>query len=114
MTPAPVVLSNVHAVIWMVLGILVSIVLPLAVSALKKQGRLEAAGRPPTFGEKIAAAWKRYGGNRYLIVLIAAVFVAGVLVLFLDLKFYTTRDAALAGFGWESLVNKLFGKKDDV
>jgi hypothetical protein len=32
------------------------------------------------------------------------------IVFLLGLKFYTSRDAALAGFAWESLINKLFGK----
>lgn len=103
------VLSFVPAVSWMVLGILISVVLPLAVKALKNKGVLEAAGEPPSFGARVALAWQQYGGNRYVIVLGAAVIVAAVLVFILELKFHTPRDAALAGFGWESLVNKLFG-----
>ena len=49
-------------------------------------------------------------------ILIAAAFVATAIVLLLEPKFYGQRDAVLAGFAWESLVNKLFGgtKEDSV
>jgi hypothetical protein len=109
MNASEALLSFGSAVGWMVVGILISLVLPVAVKALQNKGRLEAAGQSPTLGARVAAAWVQYGGNRYLIVLVAAVVVAAVLVFVLNLQFHTPRDAALAGFGWESLVNKLFG-----
>lgn len=104
------ILSFGEAVTWMVVGILISIVLPLAVKVLQNKGRLEAAGQQPTLAARVALAWRLYGGNRYVAVLGAAVLVAAVLVFVLNLQFHTARDAALAGFSWESLVNKLFGR----
>lgn len=111
MNASEAVLSFVAAVVWMVVGILISIVLPVAVKALQNKGVLERAGATPTLGNRLAAAWVQYGGNRYVIVLGAAIVVAAVLVFVLKLEFHTPRDAALAGFGWESLVNKLFGSR---
>jgi hypothetical protein len=110
--PTTAVLPFTAAVFWMVAGIIISLVLPLAVKAIKGGGRLEENVKAPSLATKLATAWVQYGGNRYLVVLAAAVVVAGVLVFVLDLKFYTPRDAALAGFGWESLVNKLFGSNE--
>lgn len=97
-------------VFWMVIGILISIILPLAVKTLQNKGALEKMGVPPTLGSRIWRAWVEMGGNRYLAVVAAAVFVALSLTFLMDLKFPTPREAALGGFGWESLVNKLFGK----
>lgn len=97
-------------VFWMVVGIIISIVLPLAVKVLQNKGALESMGIEPTIGSRVWRAWVEMGGNRYLAVVAAAVFVAAAVTFLLDLKFPTSREAALGGFGWESLVNKLFGK----
>jgi predicted membrane-bound spermidine synthase len=105
-----VALAPIEATIWVLLGIIVSLVLPLAVRTLQR-ARLEEAS--PLWG-RIAEAWKKYGGNKYLGVLLSATLVAVVLVFLLGLEFYTTRDAALAGFAWESLINKLFGKSQSI
>lgn len=109
----PTALSYGEAVLWFLVGILISIVLPHAVRTLRKRAGLEEKrpGLPPTLIQRISmrvdAAWKQYGGNKYLLLLLAAVLVAVVLVFLLGLQFYTPRDAVLAGFGWESLINKL-------
>lgn len=99
-----------ETVFWMVVGILISIVLPLAVKVLQNKGALESMGVKPTIGSRIWRAWVEMGGNRYVMVVGAAVVVALSLTFLMDLKFPTSREAALGGFGWESLVNKLFGK----
>jgi hypothetical protein len=99
-----------ESVFWMVVGIIISIVLPLAVKVLQNKGALESMGIEPTIGSRIWRAWVEMGGNRYLAVIAAALFVAASVTFLLDLKFPTSREAALGGFGWESLVNKLFGK----
>ncbi len=104
-------LSSFATIVWVLAGILISLVLPVAVKTLQNaRSRLEAV-RKPTLWERIVAAWKQYGGNKYLMIFLAAVVVAVVLVFLLGLQFYTSRDAALAGFAWESLVNKLFVKQ---
>ncbi len=91
---------------WVFLGIILSLVLPVAVRTLQN-AQLESA-KEPSLWERIGAAWKKYGGNRYLRIIFAAALVAAVLVFLLGLKFYTPRDAVLAGFAWESLINKVF------
>jgi hypothetical protein len=107
MEPAPIHLPDLIAIAWVLAGILSSLFLPVAVSTLTKHSRLEDNAPKPGFTERLGNAWRRYGGNKYLALLAAASFVAGVVVFLLGLKFYTARDAALAGFAWESLVNKL-------
>ncbi len=92
---------------WVLAGIIISLLLPLAVRTLRA-AKLEGMEKP-TLGQRFAAAWKNYGGNRYLGIALAATFVAIVLVFLLGLEFFTARDAALAGFAWESLINKLLG-----
>jgi len=106
----PAVLSPTVTIGWVLVGIIISLVLPVAVKTLKSS-RLEGLGAKPSLGERIAAAWDRYGGNRYLGIALAATFVAVVLVLLLGLEFSKSRDAVLAGFAWESLINKLLGGK---
>lgn len=102
-----VTLSKVAATLWLLIGILISLILPVAVSVLRDASqRLE--GRRPTWKQRIVSAWKRYGGNRYLKIFLSAVCVAVALVLLLELEFFKIRDAVLAGFAWESLINKLF------
>lgn len=83
-------------------------VLPVAVRTLRS-AKLEGTEEKPSFWQRVATAWKKYGGNRYLAIAAAAMLVAVVLVFLLGLEFFTARDAALAGFAWESLINKLFG-----
>jgi hypothetical protein len=99
-----------ETVLWMVVGIVISIVLPIAVKVLQNKGVVETMGVPPTITSRIERAWLEMGGNRYLAVVAAAVVVALSVTFLLDLKFPSPNEAALGGFGWESLVNKLFGK----
>ena len=80
--------------------------------ALRK-AKLEGIEKP-SFGQRVAAAWKKCGGNKYLGIVLAAVFVAIVLVFLLGLKFFLARDAALAGFARESLINKLLGSSREL
>lgn len=108
--PPQYILSFNQSVMWMVVGILISIVLPIAIKLLQNKGSLEKRSAPPTLTSRIARAWTELGGTRYTLVVLAAVFVAYVLTFLMNLQFPTPREAALAGFGWESLVNKLFGK----
>ena len=106
----PTILPSIQAILFVLAGIILSIVLPLAVKALQKARGLEKkGGSPPSFGDKIKDAWIRYGGNKYLIILFAGVLIAVVIVFLLGMQFYTPRDAILAGFAWESLLNKTFG-----
>jgi uncharacterized membrane protein len=105
-------LSPVMAVVWVLVGIIISLVLPVAVKTLKKASGLEAVDQPkPSLGDRIKAAWIDYGGNKYLAVLLAAIVVAVVIVFLLGLQFNYPREAAIAGFAWESFVNKLFAKQ---
>src|SRR5687768_4915786 len=102
-------LSSTLAVTWVVVGIIISLLLPVAVSALRraKPKGLERLGEKPSLGTQFAAAWQKYGGNRYLGIAAAATFVAIALVFLLGLEFQAARDATLAGFAWESFVSKL-------
>jgi hypothetical protein len=102
-----VVLSPIMSIVWVLVGILLSLLLPVAIKILRA-ARLEG-GKKPTLGERVAGAWAKYGGNTYLKIILAATLVAVVLVFLLGMKFFTARDAVLAGFAWESLINKLFG-----
>ena len=106
----PTALGFVETVFWFFLGILISIFFPVIIKTVRRNTGLESKVAEPTlsFGKRIQTAWDQYGGNRYLKLLVATVLVAVVLVFVLGLKFYTARDAALAGIGWESLSNKLF------
>jgi hypothetical protein len=101
-------LPYAETVFWMVMGIIFSIVLPLAVKVLQNKG--VEPGMPTTLSWRVWRAWMEMGGNRYVMVVVAAIVVASIVTFLLDLKFPTAREAALGGFGWESLVNKLFGK----
>src|SRR5437868_12569558 len=102
----PTALSFGETVVWFLSGILVSLVLPVALNTLRRRAGLEALpSEPPQtpfqrFLQRVSAAWQRYGGNKYLLLLLTAVLVAVGLVFLLGLQFYTPRDAALAGFGW--------------
>lgn len=106
-------LSSVNAVIWVLIGIIISLVLPLAVRTLQKARGLEGTdGEKPTLGQRLSRAWVQYGGNKYLAILVAACVVAVVIVFLLGLQFFTMRDAAIAGFAWESFVKKLFAQQN--
>jgi hypothetical protein len=109
MTETVTFLTPLETMLWVLVGIIISLVLPVAVRVLRS-AQLEEA-RKPTFLERIVAAWKQYGGNKYLAIFLAAIVVAAVLVFLLGMEFYTARDAALAGFAWESFLNILFGKQ---
>jgi len=103
-----IILSPIMATIWVLVGILISLVLPVAVNVLRgAKTELESGTKQPTVWERIVSAWKQYNGNKYLKIFLAAVVVAIALVLLLDLTFYTVRDAVLAGFAWESLIRKI-------
>jgi hypothetical protein len=102
-----ITLGPITSVVWVLIGIIISLVLPVALKTLRAHKLEGIEGTNPSWGQRIGAAWTKYGGNKYLAIMLAATLVAIVLVFLLGLKFYTTRDAALAGFAWESLVNKL-------
>ena len=109
--PNPTILPVTDTILWVFAGIIISLILPVAVRILTNaKTHLEKGVPKPTLGARITKAWKDYGGNKYLLIAIAAIIVAVVLVFLLGLEFYTIRDAALAGFAWESLVNKLMGR----
>ena len=95
------------AVVLVIAGIVLSLLLPLAVAALKKARGPEEFRTLQTWTGRVADAWVRFGGPKYSAILAAATLVALVIVFVLDWKFHTYRDAILAGFAWESLVNKL-------
>jgi hypothetical protein len=111
-----IILSPIYATLWVLIGIIISLVLPLAVNTLKKAGKLEEleeleGDKAPGFSQRLAAAWKQYGGNKYLTILLAAILIAVVIVFILGLQFYAARDASIAGFAWESFVKKVFAKQ---
>jgi hypothetical protein len=111
MTPQVVVpMGSLAAYLWVLLGIIISLVLPVAVRTLKKAAGLESLEAPPTFGQRLRNAWISYGGPKYSAIFLAAVVVAAVILLMTGLEFYKIRDAVFAGFAWESLVNKLFSQ----
>ena len=58
MTP-PTVLPSTEAIALVIVGILLSVLLPLAVSAIKKAGLEEAPSRPSFFA-RVSDAWKRF------------------------------------------------------
>jgi hypothetical protein len=104
----PTDLSIPEAILWVLAGILLSLILPVCISALKKaSGKESLEEAKPTFGQKVAAVWTKYGGNRYLIVLGASIVVALVLVFLLGQNFKSPKEAVLFGFAWEGLLNKL-------
>lgn len=104
-------LPALNATLLVLAGIILSVLLPLAVKVLRKASGFEAAPRP-SFFERIKAAWIRYGGNKYLLILLAGILVAVVIVFVLGMTFSTARDAILAGFAWESLLNKTLARRD--
>ena len=110
--PVPVPMSYVETVLWFLVGMLISMVFPVFIKTLKslrEKAHLEAKGAesPPTLTQRILTAWKQYGGNAYLGILVISLLIAMILVFLLRLQFYDPVSAALAGIGWESLTNKL-------
>ena len=104
-------LEPIMAFLWVLAGILISLILPIAVKTLKRASGLESAGEiKPSLGQRLYGAWIAYGGPKYLAIFLAAVVVAAVILMMTGLEFYKMRDAAFAGFAWESLVNKLFSQ----
>src|SRR5262245_37065680 len=115
MPTTPVALSSLNAVLFVLVGIILSILLPLAIKVLRRASGLENKGLESAsmltrIKARIKDAWIRYGGNKYLAVLLAGILVAIVIVYLLGMQFFTVRDAILAGFAWESLLNKTFAK----
>src|SRR6266496_4990623 len=116
----PIPLNFGETVLWFLVGMLISMVLPVLLKTLKslrKKVGLEAkeAESPPTLTQRILTAWQQfltawqqYRGNIYLGILVISVLIASTLVFLLKLQFYDPVSAALAGIGWESLTNKLF------
>jgi hypothetical protein len=100
-----IVLSPVASTMWVLIGIVLSLILPVAVKVLLR-AKLEGIEKP-TFRQRVSAAWMKYGGNKYLTIALAASLVAIVIVFLLGMEFFRIRDAVLAGFAWESLLNKL-------
>jgi hypothetical protein len=101
-------LSSLAAVLWVVTGILLSLILPVAVKTLRGAKGTEKIGEAkPTLEQKLVAAWAKYGGNRYAAVLFASVAVALVLVFLVGGEFKSVKEAVLFGFAWEGLLNKL-------
>ncbi|MBW4691973.1 MAG: hypothetical protein KME27_09420 [Lyngbya sp. HA4199-MV5] len=105
------ILSQFAAVFWVLCGIILSLVLPVAVKTLR-QAQPELPEKPSIW-KPVLEAWKKYGGNKYIRILLAASLIAVVIVFLLSLQFYTVRDAVLAGFAWESFVNKLFREPEN-
>lgn len=106
----PTILPSSEAIPLVIVGILLSVFLPVAVNMIKKAG-LEELQRPPSLSERLKAALIRYGGNKYIRLLIGAIVVAIAIVFLLGLQFFTARDAVLAGFAWESFVTKLMAQR---
>lgn len=106
------VLNQPMAIFWVLCGILLSLVLPIAVKTLQR-AKLESLEKPSIW-DRIIVAWNKYGGNKYAGILLAASLVAIVIVFLLGLKFYTVRDAVLAGFAWESFLNKLSRNSENL
>ncbi len=103
-------MDTLTAVFWVVVGILLSLVLPLAVKALRTQGAFTLAPNAPWWSRwwsRLLDLWKQWGMSRYVTILAAATIVALVIVFLLGLTFGSQREATLAGFAWESLISKL-------
>src|SRR3954453_9936774 len=96
-------LSAGAAVMWGVIGILLSLVLSLAVRTLAGAKKLEGLNKNPTVWQRRAAVWQRYGGNKYVMVVFASVIVALVLVFLIGGEFKSVKEAVLFGFAWEGL-----------
>ena len=105
------VINQFVAVFFVLCGIILSLVLPVAVKTLR-QAQSESTDKF-SVRKQVLEAWRKYGGNKYVKLLLAASLIAVVIVFLLGLQFYTIRDAVLAGFAWESFVNKLFREPEN-
>jgi hypothetical protein len=106
-------MSITETILWVFMGILMSLILPIAVNTLRRATtRLEST--PPAFGERVIHAWKAYNGPKYLAIFLACVVLSIALVLFFGDYLREPRDALLAGFAWESLINKLVGHQQGI
>ncbi len=107
-TPVTPQLSIVAEILWVLAGILLSLILPVAIKTLRGAKGTELIERSkPTFTQKLALAWAKFGGNRYVTILFASVAVALVLVFLVGGQFSSAKEAMLFGFAWEGLLNKL-------
>jgi len=104
--PQLIALTPAQTGAWVVAGIILSLVLPVAVKTLRSAKDSLETVKPP-LRHRIADAWTRYGGNKYLKILLATVVIAVAIIGLLGLQFYTVRDAILAGFAWESFIAKV-------
>jgi len=101
----PVALPMALTIFWFFVGIIFSIIIPVVVIMVRGPRPEEEV----SFSRRVIDALKKYWGNKYLQKIIGAMIIACFLVFILDLEFFKARDAAIAGIGWESLLNKVFG-----
>jgi hypothetical protein len=103
-------LSQQESILWVVVGIIASLVVPIAVKTLKGPNSGLETTEKKSWWHHLCMAIMDYAGRGLSLVgyLIAAIVIGLVIVFMLDMKFSAMRDALLAGFAWESLVNKLF------
>ena len=96
----PTPLPTLTTMLWVLLGIVLSVVLPIAIGWIKEF-------RKPTERRlKLGGMLKKTLTSKYITVVAGAVIVAVFIVLVLGMEFVTTRDAVLGGFAWESLLAK--------
>lgn len=91
-------LSFGEAYVWLIVGIILSVVVPVAASTL----------RPPTSGALQAMTWQlRFGAliSRFGKIGIASAVIALLFAIVFD--FDTTRLAFLAGYAWDSTLQKV-------
>lgn len=103
--PTPVPLPMALSIAWFFLGIIFSIIIPLVVIMVRGPRPLEGV----SFFNRVIDALKKYWGNNWVQKIIGAVILSFFIVFILDLEFFKARDATIAGIGWESLLNKIFG-----
>ncbi len=113
---SPSDLSFIETMFWFYIGMLISLFFPLLIRtllSLRKKRGLEGKSEEPSlsFAQRFHVAWQQYGGKDYMLILVITALIAAVLVFMFGLQFYTARDAAIAGIGWESLSNKLIGRQ---
>lgn len=99
-------MTYIEIVLWFFLGMLISFFLPLVIESITKAYK-SITGAKLT---KQPSWWERVNGPRYLRVIFGAFIVAMVLVFLLGIEPATTREASIAGLGWESLVGKLLAQ----
>jgi hypothetical protein len=88
---------------WITVGIVLSLVLPLAVKTL-------AGARPKLEGLERQSALSRFwtwiDGTKYVKILLSALVVAVVLKFLIGGDLRTPKEAIIFGFAWEGLVSK--------